>query len=63
MKKEELERLSRIEKQLAHIEVTLQRLPEIQAAVFFVMQEKAKIAEWKGQRVSELFDILPTNLR
>lgn len=55
--------LQEIERRLAAIESLLQRLPEIQAAVFFQMNEEYQAAKMQGRRVSELWTIAPPSSR
>lgn len=49
--------LSEIRKRLAAIESLLQRLPEIQAAVFFQMLEEYQIAKIQGRAAGELWEV------
>lgn len=49
--------LSEIRERLAAIESLLQRLPEIQAAVFFQMLEKYQIAKIQGRAAGELWEV------
>ena len=58
-----LEDLEQIEKRLAAIESLLQRLPEIQAAVFFQMLDEYQSAKLRQQSAIDLWDVAPPNLR
>lgn len=49
--------LSEIRERLAAIESLLQRLPEIQAAVFFQMLEEYQIAKIQGRAAGELWEV------
>lgn len=62
MNEKELE-LSEIKQKLATIESLLQRLPEIQAAVFFQMQEEYQAAKMQGMKISDIWTIAPPSLR
>jgi len=55
--------LERIEQRLASIESLLQRLPEIQAAVFIQMNEEYQAAHMYGKKSSDLWTIAPPNSR
>lgn len=55
--------LTEIKEKLAAIESLLQRLPEIQAAVFIQMNEEYRAAQLKGRKSSDLWTIAPPNLR
>lgn len=55
--------LSEIKEKLAAIESLLQRLPEIQAAVFIKMQEEYQAARLAGKNSSDLWIIAPPNSR
>ena len=52
-----------IEERLAAIESLLQRLPEIQAAVFIDMWEQYQRARLSGQSPRELWEIIPPDQR
>lgn len=53
--------LDQIKKSLAHIESLLQRMPEIQAAVFLQMKEElGPFGEFKA---SEVWTVCPANQR
>lgn len=58
-----MDELLEIKEKLAAIESLLQRLPEIQAAVFFQMQEEYQAAKMQGMKSSDLWTIAPPNLR
>ena len=55
--------LDEIKEKLATIESLLQRLPEIQAAVFIQMNEEYQAARMVGQKSSDLWTIAPPNSR
>ena len=55
--------LTEIKGKLAAIESLLQRLPEIQAAVFIQMQEEYQDARAQGQRSLDIWTILPPDER
>ncbi len=55
--------LTEITEKLTAIESLLQRLPEIQAAVFIQINEEYRAAQLKGQKSSDLWTIVPPNLR
>ena len=57
------ESLDEIKAHLVAIESLLQRLPEIQAAVFFQMLEEYESAKILGRKTSDLWTIVPPNLR
>lgn len=59
----ELGMLIEINEKLAAIESLLQRLPEIQAAVFIQMQEEYLTARMQGKKSSDLWVIAPPNSR
>ena len=52
-----------IKEKLAAIESLLQRLPEIQAAVFIQMQEEYRAAQLQGRKSSDLWVIAPPDSR
>lgn len=49
--------LAEIKEKLAAIESLLQRLPEIQAAVFLQMQDEYEMAKAKGRRAQDLWAV------
>lgn len=49
--------LSEIREKLAAIESLLQRLPEIQAAVFFQMMEEYENAKLQGRKAGDLWEV------
>lgn len=51
------EDLNEIKEKLAAIESTLQRLPEIQAAVFFQMLDEYQSARVVGRKADELWEV------
>lgn len=53
------EELVKIKEKLAAIESLLQRLPEIQAAVFLQMQDEYEMAKAQGRRAQDLW-VVPT---
>jgi len=55
--------LTEIKEKLATIESLLQRLPEIQAAVFIQMNEEYQAALMAGKKSSDLWTIAPPNSR
>ena len=55
--------LEDIEKRLVAIESLLQRLPEIQAAVFIQMNEEYQTAKLQGRKSTDLWAIAPPNSR
>lgn len=55
--------LTEIKEKLAAIESILQRLPEIQAAVFIQMYEEFQSAQMQGRKSKDLWVIAPPNLR
>lgn len=55
--------LREIKEKLAAIESLLQRLPEIQAAVFLQMQEEYQSARLLGKKAEDIWIIAPPNLR
>lgn len=55
--------LTEIKEKLVAIESLLQRLPEIQAAVFLKMQEEYEAARMEGKKSSDLWVIAPPNSR
>lgn len=55
--------LTEIKEKLAAIESLLQRLPEIQAAVFLKMKEEYEAAKLEGKKSSDLWVIAPPNER
>lgn len=59
----ELGLLVEINEKLTDIESLLQRLPEIQAAVFIQMQEECQAAKMQGKKSSDLWVIPPPNSR
>lgn len=59
-----VERLERIEKELAAIASLLRRLPEIQAAVYLQMKEEyAGASLFRHQSAKDLWEVCPPNLR
>ncbi len=60
---ERVDDLTEIKGKLAAIESLLQRLPEIQAAVFIQMNEEYQAARMGGMKSSDLWTIAPPNLR
>ena len=55
--------LTEIKERLAAIESLLQRLPEIQAAVFIQMNEEYQRAKPLGKSSADLWEIAPPNQR
>lgn len=55
--------LTEITEKLTAIESLLQRLPEIQAAVFIQMQEEYRAAQLQGRKSSDLWVIAPPDSR
>lgn len=55
--------MSEIKKRLAAIESLLQRLPEMQAAMFIQMNEEYQSAKLEGKKSSDLWVIAPPDLR
>lgn len=51
------EELVKIKEKLAAIESLLQRLPEIQAAVFLQMQDEYEMAKAQGRRAQDLWAV------
>lgn len=51
------ETLSEIEKKLGAIESLLQRLPEIQAAVYFAMKDEYEAARVQGKHARDLWEV------
>ena len=51
------EDIAQIKEKLAAIESLLQRLPEIQAAVFFQMLDEYEAAKLQGRRARELWEV------
>ena len=49
--------LNEIKEKLAAIESLLQRLPEIQAAVFFKMLDEYQSAKFEGRKASDLWTV------
>lgn len=49
--------LAEIKEKLAAIESLLQRLPEIQAAVFLQMQDEYEMAKAQGRRAQDLWAV------
>lgn len=49
--------LQEIKEKLAAIESLLQRLPEIQAAVFFKMLDEYKSAQLLGKKADDLWEV------
>lgn len=58
-----MDELKEIKEKLTAIESLLQRLPEIQAAVFIQMNEEYQAAKMRGQKSSELWSIAPPSSR
>lgn len=50
-------------KKLTAIESLLQRLPEIQAAVHFKMQDEYEAASLNGLKAKDIWEIAPINQR
>ena len=50
-------------KKLTAIESLLQRLPEIQAAVHFTMQDEYESAKLYGRKAKDIWTIAPINRR
>ena len=57
-----MEELEEMKKSLAHIESLLQRMPEIQAAVFITMWEEWEKAKFCGRSAKDLWEIIPPNV-
>ena len=55
--------LAEITKKLTAIESLLQRLPEIQAAVYLQMREEYEAARMQGKKTSDIWTIQQPNLR
>ena len=55
--------LTEFKEKLAAIESLLQRLPEIQTAVFLKMKEEYEAAKLEGKKSSDLWVIAPPNER
>ena len=55
--------LTEIKEKLAAIESLLQRLPEIQTAVFLKMKEEYEAAKLEGKKSPDLWVIAPPNER
>lgn len=51
------EDIAEIKEELSAIESLLQRLPEIQAAVFFRMLDEYEAAKLQGRRSSDLWEV------
>jgi len=60
---QEMNEISEIKEKLGAIESLLQRLPEIQAVVFFQMLEEYENAKMQGQKCSDIWAVLPPDLR
>lgn len=58
-----MDELHEIKEKLESIESLLQRLPEIQAAVFLQMLEEYQNARMQGRKASDLWEIAPPNSR
>ena len=58
-----MEDLTEIKERLMAIESLLQRLPEIQAAVFIQMNEEYQAARMGGMKSSDLWTIAPPDSR
>ncbi len=56
------DQLVEIRKELEAIRQTIQRLPEVNAAVFFQFYEEFCAARLTGKKVSDLWEITPPNL-
>ena len=52
-----------LKEKLAAIESLLQRLPEIQAAAFFLMLDEYQTARLAGKKANDLWDIPTPNQR
>lgn len=55
--------LLEIKEKLAAIESLLQRLPEIQAAVFFQLLDEYELAKLQGRKASDIWIIAPPDKR
>lgn len=55
--------LEKIKEKLAAIELLLQQLPEIQAAIFIQMNEEYQAAKMQGKKASDIWTIQKPNLR
>lgn len=55
--------LKEIKDKLAAIESLLQRLPEIQAAVFFQMLDEYQDAKMIGRKAEDIWSVIPPNQR
>lgn len=49
--------LEEIKKRLAAIEVTIQRLPEVQAVTFLTMYDEYQNAKFRGKKATDLWVI------
>lgn len=58
-----MDELTEIKEKLAAIESLLQRLPELQAAVFIQMQEEYQAARLAGRKSSDIWVIAPPSER
>lgn len=58
-----MDELAEIKEKLTAIESLLQRLPEIQATVFFQMYDEYQSAKFQGKKSSDIWTIAPPNLR
>ena len=52
-----------INKRLERIEALLQKLPEIQAAVFLRMYDEYRTAQMRGKKAADIWEIAPPNQR
>lgn len=52
-----MDELKEIKEKLAAIESLLQRLPEIQAAVFFQMLDEYQTAKFGGRKAADLWEV------
>lgn len=55
--------LEQIRKELAEIHSLLQRLPELQAAVFFQMYEEVETAKLQGKTLRDIWTTAPPDQR
>ena len=58
-----LDDLLEIKEKLAAIESLLQRLPEIQAAVFFQLLDEYELAKLQGRKANDIWIIAPPDKR
>lgn len=57
-----MEDLEEIKKSLAHIEMMLQQMPEIQAATFITMWEEWEKARFCGKSAKDLWEVISPNV-